>query len=214
MEKIIIQSLKNIEKKDVEKIAQNILDQKVALLPASTIYGLSCKYDKKAPYKKIYEIKKRPEGIPFIILISRQSQLNLLASNISSNAEKLISDFWSLNSPCPLTIIFDKYRGLPSFVTAGKKKIAIRLAVPKYLRQVIDITGPITSTSATISGQKSYPDTIKKIKNNILKNVDLVVEYEGKLGGAESTIIDITDKPPTIIRKGIIKYSKLRKYLG
>ncbi len=209
MEKITIESLKKIDTNLKHTIAKAILDKKIALLPTSTIYGLSCKYDESRAYLKIYKIKERASGKPFIILISNLNQLEDLVFPIDTNAKKLINRFWAGKKKSSLTIIFKKNKNLPPFITAGKEKIAIRLAGLNYLREIIEVTGPITSTSATISGVSTSPDILEKVPAKILKKVDLVVGYKGKLEGLASTIIDITANPPALIREGPVKYSQI-----
>ncbi|MGM0368295.1 MAG: L-threonylcarbamoyladenylate synthase [Actinomycetota bacterium] len=209
MEKITIKSLEKIDINLKDTISKSILDKKIALLPTSTIYGLSCKYDESSAYLKIYKIKERASGKPFIILISNLNQLEDLVSPIDTNAKKLINRFWAGRKKSSLTIIFEKNKDLPPFITAGKGKIAIRLAGLNYLREIIEAAGPITSTSATISGTSTSPDVFKKVPSKILKKVNLAVEYKGRLEGLESTIIDITTNPPALIREGPVKYSQI-----
>jgi len=68
------------EKFDYEAgiIAKILLDGGVAILPTSTIYGISCIYNNQKAIEKVYSIKQRPHGLPFIILISAISDIILI----------------------------------------------------------------------------------------------------------------------------------------
>ena len=187
------------------EIAELLMEGKIVILPTGTIYGLSCKYDRRESIDKIYKIKKRNKNQPFIVLISRQEGLKKLVSDINPAAVKIIKKFWDIKDPKSLTLIFKKNKSLEGFITGGSPNIAIRFADTGFLREIINICGPITSTSATISGIKIYPKKIEDIPPEIRKQADLIVENTSSLTGVESTIIDVTGETPFLIREGAVK---------
>jgi L-threonylcarbamoyladenylate synthase len=201
--------LDKADKSEVKKIAKIISEGGIAILPASTVYGLSCRYDSKNAIGKIYKIKKRDPIIPFIILISDKRDLKRLVSSMNRTAEKLIKKFWDIKKPRPLTLIFKRNSSLEDFVTSGSPNIALRLAGSVFLRSLISICGPIVSTSATISGIKSHPKKIKDIPDAIVKKVDLVVECSSPLAGEESTIIEVTGRIPVLVREGAVRFKEI-----
>jgi L-threonylcarbamoyladenylate synthase len=199
----------NPDKAGVKKIAKVISKGGIAILPTSTIYGLSCRYDSKKAIEKIYKIKQRDPIVPFIILISGKDDLKRLVSGINSTAEKLIEKFWDIKRPRPLTMIFRRNDSLEDFMTCGSPNIALRLAGSRLLRDIIGICGPIVSTSATISGTKSFPKEIKDIPDTIVKKADLVVECLSPLAGEESTIIEVTGRVPVLVREGAVRFKEI-----
>ncbi len=92
----------------LEKISDLLISGKVGIMPTATIYGLSCVYDNEDAVKKIYSIKKRKSGTPFIVLISSLSQLGTLACEIIDPVKKLITKYWDTKKPYPLTLILVK----------------------------------------------------------------------------------------------------------
>jgi len=140
-------------KTDLKKIAKIISEGKITILPASTIYGLSCRYDSKNSIEKIYKIKKRGKNIPLIILISGKDDLKKLASSINRTAEKIIEKFWDIKKPRPLTLIFKRNSSLENFVTCGSSNIALRLAGSGFLRDIISIL--IVECSSPLAGEES-----------------------------------------------------------
>jgi L-threonylcarbamoyladenylate synthase len=192
-------------------ISDYITSGKIAILPTSTLYGISCSYKSKKSIERVYEIKKREGNLPFIILISDISIISNLAQEITESAKKIINHYWLSRNPEPLTLIFKRNKSLKPFITSGSNNIAIRLDGLKLLRRVIDISGPIISTSANISGNSILPSAIEDIPDKIRNMVDLVVDYGKKLPGTASTIIDVTGAKPVIIREGKIKYSDILK---
>jgi len=201
-----------INKNIIKKIAELISEGKTVILPTSTIYGLSCKYNDRNAIEKIYNIKKRNKNLPFIILISSYDDLKSLVSDINPVAKKIIKNFWDTENPEPLTLIFNKKSSLENFITSGSSNIAIRLADSGFLRNIINICGPIVSTSATVSGTKSYPKKIEDIPFTIRKQADLVVGYPSSLTGVESTIVDVTGQIPVLVREGKVKFRDVLKF--
>ena len=194
-------------------IADSLKGGRVLILPTSTIYGISCIYNDKKAIKRIYDIKKRRRDMPFIILISDRTQLDQVAQEISSTGESLIEKYWEVNQPFPLTLIFKKKAGLSGFVTGGRGTIAVRKAGLKVVRDIIDICGPIVSTSANISGQDIDPVAIEDIPTEICDNVDMTVRLDSGPKGVRSTIVDISGKEPVLIREGALKFKNIPAHL-
>ncbi|MCE5329877.1 threonylcarbamoyl-AMP synthase [bacterium] len=197
----------------IDEISRIIRKGGVIILPAKTIYGLSCRFDEEAPLKRIYDIKNRKEGVPFIILISRLEDLSSLVLSLNESAMKLISFYWDKDDPDPLTVIFKKNLQLPDYVTGGRDTIAIRRAEFKFIRDVIDNSYPVVSTSATISGIKANPVDLDDIPAEILEKADLIVDMGKKLLGTESTIVDTTGSDIKLVREGAVSLSDILQKL-
>ena len=211
MIKIKINNLDEATKYAVVKTAKILSEGKIAILPASTIYGLSCRYDSKKSIEKIYKIKKRNKNMPLIILIAGRDDLGGLVADVNRAAEKILKKFWYIKNPRPLTLIFKKNSSLQDFITSGSPNIAVRMAGPGFLRNIIRICGPIVSTSATISGIKSCPKKLNEIPVSIIEQADLIVECSSELAGAESTIVDMTGRTPVPVREGAISFEDVFK---
>lgn len=193
----------------LENISSLLTSGKIGVLPTATIYGLSCIHDNEDAVKKIYSIKKRKSGTPFIVLISSMSQLKTLTVGVNEPVKKLIAKYWDIKKPYPLTLILSKNESIGSFVTGGMPTIAIRMAGLKVIRDIIDLTGPVVSTSATLSGTMVQPRTIDEVPEEIKKGADFVVDHGSSLGGKESTIVDLTDEEPVLLRQGAVDYEDI-----
>jgi len=189
--------------------ARHISAGKVVILPTSTIYGLSCAYDNENALQKIYELKQRPKNLPFIVLISKIDSLLQLVGQINGTADILIKNYWTGKNSQPLTLVFKKNNSFDSFIAGGSEKIAIRLEGLEILKKIIELSGPIVSTSATISGMSLSPKSIKEIPEIIKKGADLTIDFGVDLPGTASTIIDVSGPEPVLIREGALKYDKV-----
>ncbi len=205
MEIIKIKNHRKISKAIINKLSRSLTEEKTLILPTNTIYGLSCRFDSKPAIENIYRIKRRKKELPFIILISSTESLESLADSVSPEAEAWIEKYWNLERLQSLTIIFKKKKALEGFITGGSPNIAIRIAGLGFVRQLIDICGPIVSTSATISGSKDSPVEIKDIPRSIKESIDLIVDWGRPLPGIHSTIIDASGDGPKLVREGSVK---------
>jgi len=141
------------------------------------------------------------------------SQLGTLAFEINDPVKKLITKYWDTKKPYPLTLILVKNESTGSFITGGRSTIAIRMAGLKAIRDIIDRTGPIVSTSATLSGTMVQPHTIDEVPVEIRQGADFVTDYGSSLGGRESTIVDLNGKKPVLLRQGAVDYEDILRDL-
>jgi L-threonylcarbamoyladenylate synthase len=211
---IKINDINNFDSGIVKKITEILINEKIAILPTSTIYGLSCIYTSKKAIKRIYEIKQRKRELPFIILFSKLDDIRLLIEKKNRTADKLIRNYWLSENTKPLTLVFKKNKTLDNFLTGQKDTIAIRLDSFPLIKKVIDICGPIISTSATLSGTGLSPKNIKEIPDEIKNKVDLIVGCSFNLDGVASTVLDITGSKPAIIREGQLKFEEIKERIG
>src|SRR5450830_788470 len=133
---VTIKNSSKVSMEIIQDIAGYILNEKVVVLPAKTIYGLSCMYNSASAFQKVYEIKERKNDLPFIILFSRLISIENFAGSVSDNAKILIKYYWDCEEPQPLTIIFKKNDKLEDFITGGKDTVALRRAELKFVRDI------------------------------------------------------------------------------
>jgi len=194
-----------LSEENIKKISGLLARGKVMILPASTIYGISCIIDDAKAIKRIFDIKKRKETKPFIVLISNTSQLDCVIKRPDDTRGAFIKALWQKDEPDQVTLILDRAENISSYLSAGSDKIAVRMEKDKTLRKIIDITGPVVSTSATVSGSNVVPKDIKDIPEKIKQSVDAVVESKKELEGLPSTILDFQENRPLLIREGMVK---------
>ena len=108
--------------------------------------------------------------------------------------------FW----PGPMTLIFEKTKAVPYETTGGLDTVAVRMPSHEGARQLIESAGvPVAAPSANTSGRPS-PTTAEHVKEDLWGRIDMIIDG-GLVGiGVESTIIDVTEETPTILRPGHI----------
>ena len=181
----------------------------VVAYPTETFYGLGVDALNQKAIKKVFTIKGRSFVQPLLILIPDQSYLPRYVTEVSEKARRLMEHFW----PGPLTMVFSASPQLPSILTAGTKKIAIRISPHPIARALTSaFAGPLTSTSANISGEQSLV-TAKEVFSHLGGMIDLIIDGGKTPGQMPSTIVDVTFSPPQLVREGVVPFSEILTFL-
>ena len=178
----------------VDKIKEYAKKEPV-IIPTDTLYGLSMSI--YGDVSEIYRLKRRNLEKKIPVGVSTLEMMKTLAV-IDERAEKLVERFM----PGPLTIV------VPSKVPDWSESIALRIPAHTIPLLLIEKIGPITLTSANISGGKP-PKTIED-------TMKLEVKYRidcGELPGKQSTIVSLVGKKIKLIRSGAIPFSVILKIL-
>lgn len=175
--------------------------------PTETVYGLGADATNLNAVARIYTVKGRPTNHPLIVHVSSFDALALWTKDIPSFALELAHTFW----PGPMTLILKRTQVAKNFITGGQDSVGIR--VPNHpmalelLTRFESLGGlGIAAPSANRFGQVS-PTTSAAVIEEIgdyLEFGDLVLDGGQSEVGIESTIIDCTNKFPTILRPGSI----------
>ena len=178
--------------------------------PTETVYGLGSDALDPEASRKIYAAKGRPSDNPLIVHIADFKALDRIVSKIPPAAQKLADAFW----PGPLTMIFHKSDAVPSATTGGLDTVAVRMpSHPAALELIRQGGGYIAAPSANTSGRPS-PTEARHVYQDLNGRIDMIIDG-GPVGiGLESTIIDLTEETPMVLRPGFISLEMLRSVLG
>ena len=193
----------------VTKAADVINSGGVVAIPTESFYGLAVNPTDIKAIHRLFNVKKRGGDQPILILIPSVVNLDQYVIHVPEIARQLMNDFW----PGGLTLIFEAKPNLPQELTAGTGKIGVRLSshpVPTALAQAVD--GPITGTSANISGQPACSNA-KEVLQNLGEEVDLILDGGETAGGKGSTVLDVSVDPPGLLREGMVSREELARYL-
>lgn len=207
-----------IRKADCEKIDRKLMEEAGELLkkgelvafPTETVYGLGANaLDSKAA-EKIYAAKGRPSDNPLIVHIADMESLHLITEEIPETAWKLAEKFW----PGPLTMVLKKSNAVPYETTGGLDTVAVRMpSHPVALELIRCGGGYVAAPSANTSGRPS-PTLASHVAEDMDGRIPLILDG-GAVGiGIESTIVDLTEETPTILRPGFITQEMLEEVLG
>ena len=200
----------NIDENEIKKQALLLKEGKTVIFPTETVYGLGANALDEEAVKKIYEAKGRPSDNPLIVHIYNKEDINKLADNISEKAIKVMDAFW----PGPITIVLNKKDIVPKTTSGGLNTVAIRMPAHKIAQALIKESGiPIAAPSANISGRPS-PTKGAHVKDEMQGRVSGIILGDDCNYGLESTVLDMTEDIPMILRPGSITKEDLENLIG
>ena len=207
----------------IRKVDEHCIDEKIMMeagellksgalvaFPTETVYGLGANaLDEKAA-AKIYSAKGRPSDNPLIIHIAEMKNLELITEEIPKAAYLLAEKFW----PGPLTMVMKKSKIVPYGTTGGLDTVAVRMpSHPIALEMIKHGGGYVAAPSANTSGRPS-PTLASHVADDMDGIIPMILDG-GAVGiGIESTIVDLTEEIPTILRPGFITKEMLEEVVG
>lgn len=201
---------KAVDHQKMEEAAQLIRSGELVAFPTETVYGLGADALNPQASKKIYAAKGRPSDNPLIVHIAKFEDLEEIAKEVPQEAKKLADAFW----PGPLTMIVNKNEKVPYETTGGMDTVAIRMPDHPVALELIRQSGClIAAPSANTSGRPS-PTLAEHVAEDLGGRIPMILDG-GEVGiGIESTIIDLTEKIPMILRPGYITKEMLEAVIG
>ena len=182
----------------------------VVALPTETVYGLAANALNADAIAKIYEIKGRPAHNPIIIHVADMEMAQRCVAHWPAAAAQLARSFW----PGPLTMVLPRAKNIPDIVTAGGETVGVRWPSHPFIQAVIRECGfPLAAPSANPSNEIS-PTNASHVARKLTGKIPLVVDGGQSQVGIESTVVDLTENPPRVLRPGMINEESLLAVLG
>lgn len=210
--------LTEVKKIDEDNIDHSIIRQAGEILregglvafPTETVYGLGADALQAEASRKIYAAKGRPSDNPLIVHICCVEDMNNIVTEVPETAKKLAEAFW----PGPLTMILNKNEKVPYETTGGMDTVAVRMPSSKIALALIrEAGGYIAAPSANTSGRPS-PTLAEHVYTDMEGRIPLILDG-GEAGiGIESTIVDLTEGIPLVLRPGYITLDMLSEVIG
>ncbi|MCL4391479.1 MAG: L-threonylcarbamoyladenylate synthase [Candidatus Parvarchaeota archaeon] len=199
---------KNIDHNKIRYAAEQIKKGKLVVFPTETVYGIGASAFDEEACKKIFEVKHRAADNPLIVHICDFRQLQSIAA-VSQNLLDKIKKVW----PGPVTFVLKK-KVLPDIVTAELDTAAVRMPGNKIALELIRESGvPIAAPSANISTFPSATEARHAIKD-FNGRVSVIIDGGRSRFGLESTVINLSRKPYTLLRPGAYDLKDLERVFG
>ena len=189
--------------------ANIIMNGGLVAIPTETVYGLGANGLDEAAVAKIFEAKGRPQDNPLILHLCGPEQIELYCHHIPQKAYDLAEKFW----PGPLTMVLPARSCVPKRTTGGLSTVAVRCPDSDITREIIRLAGvPLAAPSANISGKPSTT-TAQHVLHDHDGKIELIVDGGSCRVGVESTIVDLTEERPRLLRPGGITPEELIEVL-
>lgn len=192
------------------RAAALIRSGELVAIPTETVYGLGANGLDVEAVAKIFAAKGRPQDNPLILHIAGPEEMEDYCHHIPQRAYDLAQAFW----PGPLTMVLPARANVPRRTTGGLDTVAIRCPDSAVTRQIIRLSGvPIAAPSANLSGKPSTT-TAEHVLHDHDGKISAIVDGGPCRVGVESTIVDLTEERPRLLRPGGITPEQLIAVLG
>lgn len=208
--KLIKLDINDFDPSALDEAGEIIKSGGLVAFPTETVYGLGGDGLRPDSSKRIYEAKGRPSDNPLIVHIAELKDLFTITTGVSEKALLLAENFW----PGPLTMIFKKSSNVPLETTGGLDTVAVRMPDNKIALEFIKKSGGfIAAPSANISGRPS-PTEASHVVEDMQGRIEMIIDGGSATIGLESTIVDLTEEIPVILRPGFISMKSLSRVVG
>lgn len=197
----------------LEKAASLLQQNSLVAIPTETVYGLAANALSDLAVAKIYSLKNRPCFNPLIIHCKDLEMANKIGI-FNQDALKLAKAFW----PGPLTIILplNPEVSISKLATAGLDTVALRIPAHPIALKILELAGsPLAAPSANPSESISPTSArhVEKAFQNI-NELSMIIDGGPCEVGLESTIIDLSEEKPILLRPGKITREDLNPFIG
>lgn len=199
-----------IDTEILKEAADLLVAGELVAFPTETVYGLGADALRPEASKKIYAAKGRPSDNPLIIHVAEFSAVEKIVKEVPEKARLLAEKFW----PGPLTMIMEKSEIVPYTTTGGMDTVAVRMPDhPLALALIKAGGGYVAAPSANTSGRPS-PTLAEHVYQDMEGKIAMVLDG-GAVGiGLESTIVDLSEEVPMVLRPGYITPQMLSEVIG
>ncbi len=196
---------------EAPRIAADILLRGgLVAIPTETVYGLGANGLDEEAVAEIFRVKGRPQDNPLILHVAQAEDMERFCHHIPEAAYALAEAFW----PGPLTMVLPARDIVPKRTTGGLSTVAVRCPDCGVTREIIRTAGiPIAAPSANLSGKPSTT-TAQHVLHDHDGKIQAIVDGGPCRVGVESTIVDLTEDTPRLLRPGGITPEELKSILG
>ncbi len=188
----------NPQGRHIQRAVETLQSDGVIIYPTDTVYGIGCSIYSTRAIERIYQLKRQERSKPFSFVCSGLSHISEFA-RVGNSAFRLMKQL----VPGPFTFILPatRLKQLPRGITSKRKTVGIRVPRnPICLTLVKELGHPILNASIADARGEIINDP-EIIKERFENQVDLILDGGNSLLEF-STILDLTDEQPVVVREG------------
>jgi len=169
---------------ELDRAATAIADGELIVYPTETVYGLGGDALAPAAVEAVFAAKERDRSEPVSMAVP-----TVAAAAEHTEPTDRERAFMTEFLPGPVTVVLEAGPAVPEALTAGRDRVGIRVPDHERALAVLERTGPITATSANVSGRESTR-TVADLDDRIRRAAAVVIDG-GETPGGGSTVVDI-----------------------
>jgi len=199
--KVLLIDPENVKEKLINIAGKALSGDKVVAFPTATVYGLGCNVQSESALKRIFALKKRHFSHQVASCLKAVDDLDDYSPQINQTAQKIIENFL----PGPVTILLR---------CEGARVLGFRIPDYEITQRLIALAGgAIYATSANISGGKDIT-TAEEVLTAFDGLIDVLVDCGPTRTGIPSTVIDLTELKPALIREGSVSAAQIEEIIN
>jgi tRNA threonylcarbamoyl adenosine modification protein (Sua5/YciO/YrdC/YwlC family) len=180
----------------------------LVILPTDTVYGIGVDAFDAEGVQRLLDAKGRGRDMPPPVLISSDTTLEALATDLPGWASGLVAKYW----PGPLTIVCRQQPSLRWDLGETRGTVAIRMPDDQAALDLLGRTGPLAVSSANNTGHAAATNA-DEAEEMLGWAVEVILDGGPSTGSEPSTIVDCTGARPRILREGAINAEDLNTVL-
>ncbi len=188
---------------------EHLAAARLMALPTETFYALAAHPFQEEALERLFSLKGRIPDKPVLLLVSGPDMVSLVAEKIPDIAQDLMAQFW----PGPLTLIFPARPDLSRRLTSATGGVGLRQPRQEVTcRLIAALACPVTGTSAN-RARKPALIRAEDVEREFGNDLALILDVGPCPGGLPSTVVDVSQSPPRLVRAGAVAISDIRKVI-
>lgn len=177
----------------------------LVVLPTETSYALACDAFSSMGIERLNEAKGRYPHEPMPVMIGSVKAARAIIGTLHPQGEALIEGFW----PGPLTALCSKQSTLRWDIGGDGSLVPVRMPLHPVALEVLQGVGPMVVVAANRVGE-AVPRTCDDAQAQLGTAVTVYLDGGERPEGMASTVVDLTEREPRVLRAGAYSEAELR----
>ncbi|GAA3355263.1 L-threonylcarbamoyladenylate synthase [Saccharopolyspora gregorii] len=181
----------------------------LVVLPTDTVYGIGANAFDAEAVGALLAAKGRGRDMPVPVLVGSWSTIDGLVQSVSKQARALVEAFW----PGGLSLILPQAPSLAWDLGDARGTVNLRMPLHPVALDLLREVGPMAVSSANRTGNPP-PATAQQAQDQLGDSVQVYLDGGPTGEPVASTIVDLTQSTPRVLRQGEITLEQLTEVLG
>ena len=198
----------------LEEVKESLENGRIVCFPSSSGYKLAADLTSPDAVINMQQAKRRVKNAPSLVLVPDETWVSRVAGEVPDCAKTLMRAFW----PGPLTLLLTAGGFLPPKVvkplTKAKGWLGIRMPSDDVAQKLLQsFCRPLLVSSANLS-KKHGENSVSQVRKNFGRTVDIMIDAGDLSSSSASTLVDVTQPEPSVIRAGVISAEAVQRALA
>ncbi|MDR0304478.1 MAG: threonylcarbamoyl-AMP synthase [Chitinispirillales bacterium] len=168
----------------------------ICIYPTDTVYGVGCAASNIKKIKEIAQILHKDVNRRFSFVCNGLSQAEQYAK-IENSSFKIMKRY----IPGPYTFVLPSSQFVQKKISEKRKTIGIRITGFLTTRILIEMLGEPLANMSLNTDEENHGNPDLYLTPEVTSGVDVILDA-GVLEGGDSTVVDLTNGTPVVLRRG------------